>query len=1027
MKKYRIQILIAFFLLGVSNSFSQQVINPSTISRTDRCGTQLWLNDMNKSSSAFMEQYLQNEKMLGEAISKIIKQENALNFNRTTATITIPIVFHVVVPNQSSVPDAMILAQLNRLNEDYSGFNADSANGAPFYSVRGHSKIQFCLAKRTPTNTTTNGIVRVTSSVQSSLSSGDPVKYTAQGGSSAWDATKYINVWIAGMPSGLLGYGTFPGALLAEQGVVVLNGTLPGGTEAPYDNGRTLTHELGHYFWLLHPWGSSSCADDFPNTPGIDDTPTQSGPTYGCPVGVVATGCSPSNPLGKMYQNFMDYTDDRCMTMFTNGQNLRTDQAIALFRSGLLTSNGCQPVVPLPNDASISAILSPTNLSDCLGPTSALSVSLSNPGSNTLTSATITVEVNNVLVQTFNWTGNLAPAASTTINLNIINLIAGQNTIAVCSRNPNGLVDAVPTNDCKTIFAIGSAILWPTATIPLIEGFEAAVFPPTSWIIQNPDNNLTWQRNTAGVSRSGNAKAFIDHFNYLTVGQTDDLLSPNLSVGIADSLWVSFWAAYKGHPASPFEIFQVAVSTNCGNSFTNVYNNSANFDFAESPTTSTTSWTPSTINQWKRRSLDLSSFVTAKNIIVRFRMLNQKGNNFYMDDIQIDKKIFPNTDAGIVAINNPQNKMCVNSALPVVVIKNFGKNNLTSATINYQVDGTGPVSTISWSGNLARNQTATINLPSVNIGSAGNHTIHVYTSEPNNVADQDQTNDRFIKAYQVLNVLTLTGAATEAFTNSTFPPTNWGITNPDADMTWTRHASIGKKNPGSAWFNDFANNTIDRFDDLLLPNYMYTGIDSIFITFNLATISKTPINTPGGRFDTLSVLLSKDCGNTFQTLYKKFGGELQTVTNPSSPTTEFFPLSNQWRLDSLDLGQWLGASEPLFQLAFRFNGNFENNLFLDDVTVRTEILPERLKRDGYMILPVPFRDKVNVWHFRTPFSLRYVNVHSSTGQLVWSKQFNNNAEKVVEIDLGTRAAGIYTVSLGYENNKNNITIQVVKY
>lgn len=1027
MVKTSINIFLAFFLLGISKSFSQQVVNPNSIIRNDRCGTQHWHNTTNNNSQEYRNQYRQNENILGEAVSKIMKQESYLNENRTASFIIIPIVFHVVVANQATVTDSMILAQLNRINEDYSGSNADSANGSPFYSVRGHSKIQFCLAKRTPTNTTTNGIVRVTSSVQSTLRTGDPVKYNAQGGSSAWDTDKYVNVWIADLPTGLLGYGTFPGSISAEQGVVVLTGTLPGGNEAPYNNGRTLTHELGHYFWLLHPWGSTSCADDFPNTPGLDDTPLQSDPTYGCPTGAQPTGCTSPTPPGRMYQNFMDYTDDGCMTMFTKGQNLRADQALTLFRSGLLTSNGCQPVVPLPNDASVSFINAPANFSECLGPSTSLSVTLQNMGSNILTSASITVEVNNNLVQTFNWTGNLAPTASATINLNTVNLIVGQNSISVCTKNPNGSTDPVPSNDCKNAVAYGSAFFWPSASLPLSEGFEGSNFPPANWTRVNPDNNLTWQRNTAGISASGNANAFIDHFNYLSIAQTDDLLSPNLPIGLADSLWISFWGSYKGRSGFPNEFLQVDVSTNCGNTFTNVYNNLASLDFAEEPVSIITPWLPAAKSQWKNKSLNLSSFIASRNIIVRFRMLNQKGNNFYLDDILVDKKIFPTVDAGIIAVNNPQSKMCVPSVSPDVVIKNFGKNNLISANINYQVDGAGPVRTIAWAGNLARNQTAIVTLPSANLGAAGTHSLHVYTSEPNNVADQDITNDKFIKPYEVFNVYDLQGGVTEEFTNNVFPPANWSINNPDGDMTWARNSTIGKKNPGSAWFNDFANTTQNRYDDLLMPNYFYKGIDSVFLTFNLATINKNIPGTPGTRPDTLSVLLSKDCGNTFQTIYKKSGTELQTVSAPINQLNEFFPNSSQWRKDSINLGSLLNSNEPLVQFAFRFHGNSENNIFLDDASFRTEILPDRLKRDGYIIYPVPFRNKVNVWHFQTPTTLKFINVYNSTGQLVWSEKVAGNAGKEVEINLSNKAAGIYIVFLGYDDKSRNVKVPIVKY
>ena len=96
--------------------------------------------------------------------------------------------------------------------------------------------------------------------------------------------------------------------------------------------------------------------------------------------------------------------------------------------------------------------------------------------------------------------------------------------------------------------------------------------------------------------------------------------------------------------------------------------------------------------------------------MVQFRAINQFGNNMHLDDINIDKKIFFNNDAGVIAVNKPANRICTSSDAPVVVIKNYGKINLTSVRINYQVDGTGPVTTFNWTGNLARNQTATVTL-----------------------------------------------------------------------------------------------------------------------------------------------------------------------------------------------------------------------------------------------------------------------------------------------------------------------------
>ncbi|TAL41994.1 MAG: T9SS type A sorting domain-containing protein, partial [Chitinophagaceae bacterium] len=114
------------------------------------------------------------------------------------------------------------------------------------------------------------------------------------------------------------------------------------------------------------------------------------------------------------------------------------------------------------------------------------------------------------------------------------------------------------------------------------------------------------------------------------------------------------------------------------------------------------------------------------------------------------------------------------------------------------------------------------------------------------------------------------------------------------------------------------------------------------------------------------------------------------------------------------------------QLSYRFSGNFENNLFLDDINLRTQVLPTKLKNEGYLVLPNPFSNSFAVWHYQTPTNLRYINVFSSSGQLVWSKQYNGNAQRYIQIDLSKNTAGIYSVMLGYDDSNRNITVPVIK-
>jgi len=230
----------------------------------------------------------------------------------------IPIVFHLVLQNPNLVSDTQVQAQLDTLNIDFAGLNADSVRiPATFKPLFGKAKIQFKMAQRTPNDEPTTGINRYVTTRASYTYTDNILKYTASGGADAWDPTRYLNIWITNISGGILGYATFPqGSVEAEQGVVVLHSSLPGDSGAPYNKGRTLTHETGHYFFLYHIWGDDggSCS----GSDGVDGTPNQATKSGGCyPARLEVTdACSPNSP-GIMYENYMDYTDGACMVMIT--------------------------------------------------------------------------------------------------------------------------------------------------------------------------------------------------------------------------------------------------------------------------------------------------------------------------------------------------------------------------------------------------------------------------------------------------------------------------------------------------------------------------------------------------------------------------------------------------------------------------------------------------------------------------------------------------------------------------------------
>ncbi|MGH2575199.1 MAG: M43 family zinc metalloprotease [Ignavibacteria bacterium] len=270
-------------------------------------------------------------------------QEYIKNNGQDHVVVTIPVVVHVVYKTSAqNISDAQVQTQLNVLNEDFRKLNADrNLVPAPFQPLHADCEINFCLAVRDPNGNPTNGITR-TQTTKKSFRTNDDVKFTSRGGKDAWPRDSYLNIWVCDLFRGYLGYAQFPGGNAATDGIVVdykAFGTI-GTATYPFNKGRTATHEVGHWLNLRHIWGDdgTSCL----GTDFVSDTPNQADENYGCPP-FPSISCS-NGPNGDMWMDYMDYTDDRCMYMFSNGQSSRMNAILNGTRISLLTSNGCVPV-----------------------------------------------------------------------------------------------------------------------------------------------------------------------------------------------------------------------------------------------------------------------------------------------------------------------------------------------------------------------------------------------------------------------------------------------------------------------------------------------------------------------------------------------------------------------------------------------------------------------------------------------------------------------------------------------------------
>lgn len=327
MKKVLLTLLTLWFSLNAS------------VAQYQRCGTMEQHEEMMSNDAQYAENHRQIENMIQQRM-------NIDKSWRTTGIVTIPVVFHVLYNQNNAtqnISTARINAQMTVLNQDFSGTNTDVVNvPSVFQPFVANTQIQFCLAVRDPNGNTTDGIIRKQTTVTSFGSSGNPIKFNSSGGDDAWPRDSYLNIWVGNLGGGLLGYAQFPGGAATTDGVVVLNGSVGGpgalGTAAPYNRGRTATHEIGHWFNLRHINGDANCGDDF-----VADTPTQQSLNGGCPS-FPKISCG-NGPNGEMFMNYMDYVDDNCMIMFSEGQGIRMNTAINVSRPSLLNSMGCVPVV----------------------------------------------------------------------------------------------------------------------------------------------------------------------------------------------------------------------------------------------------------------------------------------------------------------------------------------------------------------------------------------------------------------------------------------------------------------------------------------------------------------------------------------------------------------------------------------------------------------------------------------------------------------------------------------------------------
>jgi len=372
----------------------------------------------------------------------------------SAATLIIPVVVHVLWNTaEQNISDEQIMSEIDALNEDYSITNANIAEVPSVWAgLVGSSHLYFSIARRDDNGMPASGIIRKQTSAPS-FAVGADMKYDSTGGSTAWNRDHYLNIWVCNLENGssqdVLGFAQFPSFSNADIDGIVIHyrafGRTGNNLKPQYNLGRTATHEIGHWLNLEHIWGANSdCNDD----DHIGDTPRQESSTYGCPS-LPHVSCN-NGPDGDMFMNYMDYTDDKCMMLFTTDQRSRMDQAIQAYRFKLEEADSSVlPVTPLATDIRIANIDSPAGVvcSKTILPV----ILVQNNGSNTVTGFTVNYRLDeDTLLLQYDWNGTLNPNTEVKINLPSMLISDDLHTFIASVTNVNGGSDDYAADNFKT-------------------------------------------------------------------------------------------------------------------------------------------------------------------------------------------------------------------------------------------------------------------------------------------------------------------------------------------------------------------------------------------------------------------------------------------------------------------------------------------------------------------------------------------------------------------------------------------------
>lgn len=985
-----VRLLTPFFKLIFVLGFA---IVPYVAYNQERCGTVEYMKKLQG------ENFHKNGLQFEQWIERRGRASKPSKLERQQAANQIPVVVHVIhngeaVGSGKNISDAQILSQISVLNKDYQRLNSDAANTpAEFQSVAGSFDVEFVLAKQDPEGLATNGIVRV-QGTQPSWTINDNYAFKSL---SYWPAEDYLNIWVCDL-SGLLGYAQFPVSNLSglenssdnrlTDGIVIAYNAFGSEDDGAfnllnkYKKGRTTTHEVGHFFGLRHIWG-----DDEGQCSGTDyvaDTPNQGGSSSGCPSHPQTT-CS----VTSMFQNFLDYTDDACMNLFTMGQVERMTTVLenSPRRASLTSSHGLLDPQPVANDLGIKSVISPLP-GECTTIITPI-IEVKNYGNNVISSAQIRLKRDGVTIETidFNFAPGLSALQAATVSFSATAVSSGSHTVTFDILLTNTVADINASNN-----TLNQSFLIPeTIAVPFTENFNTV---PSSWQILNPDLKITWQLSSAPNANSSNTAMKMDFYNYEdNLGEIDLLITPVFDLSDETLAILLFDVAYARFQDDN-DGLKIFVLSNCNTDITQgtlVYDKFGTTLQTVSATTS--EFIPSNATHWRNEFIDLSAFAGQSNLQLAFVGINDWGNNLYLDNISLVTT--PLNDIALKEVTSPRPVLCSNQIVPKLRIQNVGTFT-SSFKVKVTLNEQSPLIQSYVGLNFASATEMEIELSPLTL-SDGENTISFELQEPNGVPDVNTTNNA-LTAYAVVN-----DASDQIPVRQNFEQPfegQWTAINPTGGMNWEMKSLSSNQ---ALYFNAFDNTIIGDKAWFVSPVLDFSATTEASLSFDLSYASN------GDAMDQLQVLVSTDCGNSYtDTLLDE---TRSTLSNGRTATTPWVPSNeDDWRNRSLNLSQLAGESEV--RVAFVFTSRNGNNIYIDNIEFFTSENPVIIE-NSISVYPIPVRGGIDEPLFVT-FNLPekgpvLIDIIDPIGKILISQTEQNVLNQTYEIFLPDASSGVYIV------------------